>query len=1317
MGISGTTIVVGANYDAQNASGGGTLNYAGSAYVFDKSGSTWSQTQKLVASDRGQDDYFGISVGISGNTIVVGAFFEDQDASGGNTLSKAGSVYVFGTCDAATASTPTLGATTICQGSSTSVSATYGGSASSGSFSDGGKGGAFSVSTSGSTVSGTYTPAASYSGSVTITFSTNDPDGSGGCAAATSTASLTVNAAATATTPTLGSATICQGSNTSVSASFGGSATSGSFSDGGKGGSFSVSTSGSTVSGTYTPAASYLGMTTITFTTSDPDGPCATATSTVGLTVNPAATASAVTVGTSPICQGGSTSVSASFGGSATSGSFSDGGKGGTFSVSTSGSTVSGTYTPAASYSGTTTITFTTSDPDGPCVAATSTASLTVNPAATATTPTLGATTICQGGSTSVSASFGGSATSGSFSDGGKGGAFSVSTSGSTVSGTYTPAASYSGTTTITFSTNNPDGPCPAATSTASLTVNPLATASAVTLGTSTICQGSNTTVSASFGGSASSGSVSDGGAGGSFSVTTSDGVVSGTYTPAASYSGTITITFSTNDPDGSGSCTAATSTASLTVNAAATATTLTLGSATICQGGNVSVRASFGGGANQGSFSDGGAGGSFSVTTSDGVVSGTYTPAASYSGTITITFSTNDPDGPCPAATSTATLTVNPLATASTPTLGTSPICQGSSVSVSANFGGSASSGSFSDGEAGGNFNVSTNGKTVSGTYTPAASYSGPVTITFATNDPDGGGPCGAATSTGSLTVDPAATASAITMGASAICQNTSTSVSATVGGSATGGTFSDGEKGGTFSVTTLDGVVSGTYAPPLNYAGPVTITFTTSNPDGPCEAVSSTASLTVNALPVVSLSALAASYCQNAGASSPGTPAGGSYVLDGGSPVASFNPASLTTGSHSVVYTYTSGDGCSASATASVLITQPVFTQHPSVATSLVVCANRTVSISFQVNCPTNASFTAELSNSLGAFDTGIQSLGPVTPGGANVLTIPALTSPTSVAYRIRVVGSNPTLVSNPTGPFRINALEFNSTPTVSLTAVCVGSVVKVGFTVQGNCGFLPGNAFIAELHHASLSDPLNLGEIAPGLNEVVIPRSVAAGSGYRIRIRATAPGQVSALSAAFSVSGPAFSSTPTVSLDNKCAGEAVRLSFAITSCAFPAGNGFTAQLSDKSGSFANPVSVGTVSPGGLNSVKIPANTPVGTGYKLRVVSSNPEGTSAVSGNFKVKACGTNREVAPSELGLQVRVSPNPSPEGRLRIAVSGAEGQALRVELFNGVGQTVREENLVKAAEEEILDWDISRQPGGLYLLRVSNGREARMLKVLH
>ncbi|MCP5097454.1 MAG: hypothetical protein GY943_18060 [Chloroflexi bacterium] len=46
---------------------------AGAAYVFQRSGSTWSEQIKLTASDGGASDLFGKSVAVDGNMIVVGA--------------------------------------------------------------------------------------------------------------------------------------------------------------------------------------------------------------------------------------------------------------------------------------------------------------------------------------------------------------------------------------------------------------------------------------------------------------------------------------------------------------------------------------------------------------------------------------------------------------------------------------------------------------------------------------------------------------------------------------------------------------------------------------------------------------------------------------------------------------------------------------------------------------------------------------------------------------------------------------------------------------------------------------------------------------------------------------------------------------------------------------------------------------------------------------------------------------------------------------------------------------------------------------------
>ena len=67
----------------------------GSAYIFKRNGASWIQEAKIVASDRAEYDSFGNSVAINGDYVVVGAYFESEDVTGGNTLINAGSAYFF----------------------------------------------------------------------------------------------------------------------------------------------------------------------------------------------------------------------------------------------------------------------------------------------------------------------------------------------------------------------------------------------------------------------------------------------------------------------------------------------------------------------------------------------------------------------------------------------------------------------------------------------------------------------------------------------------------------------------------------------------------------------------------------------------------------------------------------------------------------------------------------------------------------------------------------------------------------------------------------------------------------------------------------------------------------------------------------------------------------------------------------------------------------------------------------------------------------------------------------------------------------------
>ncbi len=95
LSLSEDYLIVGAHHHDYDASGGAPLNEAGAAYIFERTGSTWTEVEKLQNSDRATEDRFGFSVAISGNYALVGAHTEDHNLTGGGTLNNAGSVYAF----------------------------------------------------------------------------------------------------------------------------------------------------------------------------------------------------------------------------------------------------------------------------------------------------------------------------------------------------------------------------------------------------------------------------------------------------------------------------------------------------------------------------------------------------------------------------------------------------------------------------------------------------------------------------------------------------------------------------------------------------------------------------------------------------------------------------------------------------------------------------------------------------------------------------------------------------------------------------------------------------------------------------------------------------------------------------------------------------------------------------------------------------------------------------------------------------------------------------------------------------------------------
>ncbi len=107
VSLSGDTLLVGASREDSGATGVGGdesdegAKDSGAAYVFVRNGTTWSQQAYLKASNTGAGDWFGHAVAVSGDTAVVGAYWEDSEASGVNgdqgdgSSGNRGAAYVF----------------------------------------------------------------------------------------------------------------------------------------------------------------------------------------------------------------------------------------------------------------------------------------------------------------------------------------------------------------------------------------------------------------------------------------------------------------------------------------------------------------------------------------------------------------------------------------------------------------------------------------------------------------------------------------------------------------------------------------------------------------------------------------------------------------------------------------------------------------------------------------------------------------------------------------------------------------------------------------------------------------------------------------------------------------------------------------------------------------------------------------------------------------------------------------------------------------------------------------------------------------------
>ncbi|MGO4904868.1 GEVED domain-containing protein [Flavobacterium sp. W20_MBD1_R3] len=393
-----------------------------------------------------------------------------------------------------TAPTSIIGTTTICSGSTTTLTASGGILGTGGTYEWG----------IGSTVGSNIISGATSVSYTTLGLTSNttywvrrkDP---APCNTVTSgiTQVVTVNTISTAPTSITGTTTICSGSTATLTASGGTLGTGGTYEWG----------TGSTVGSNVISGATSVSYTTLGLTSNttywvrrkDP-APCNTVTG--GITqlviVNTISTAPTSITGTTTICSGGTTTLTASGGILGTGGSF-EWGTGSTVGSNIISGATSVSYTTLGLTSNTTY--WVRRKDSAPCNTVTSgiTQLVTVNTISTAPTSITGTTTICIGGTTTLTASGGILGTGGSFEWG----------TGSTVGSNIISGATSVSYTTLGLTSNTTywvrrkdSAPCNTVTSgiTQLVTVNTISTAPTSITGTTTICSGSTTTLTASGG-------------------------------------------------------------------------------------------------------------------------------------------------------------------------------------------------------------------------------------------------------------------------------------------------------------------------------------------------------------------------------------------------------------------------------------------------------------------------------------------------------------------------------------------------------------------------------------------------------------------------------------------------------------------------------------------------------------------------------------------------------------------------------------------------------------------------------------------------
>lgn len=200
--------------------------------------------------------------------------------------------------------------------------------------------------------------------------------------------------------------------------------------------------------------------------------------------------------------------------------------------------------------------------------------------------------------------------------------------------------------------------------------------------------------------------------------------------------------------------------------------------------------------------------------------------------------------------------------------------------------------------------------------------------------------------------------------------------------------------------------------------------------------------------------------------------------------------------------------------------------------------------------------------------------------------------------------------------------------TSPAVS-TSYCAGATVNVVYTITGTFSNSPSvNVFSVELSDANGSftnTPEVIGTLTSTLGGTIpctFPSTLLTNNLYRLRISSSNPMVTSADNGANLTVFAITINSPTLGQTSFCQNETFTVNFSQSSCNFvntPSANVYSVELSNASGSFTNPVVIGTRTAVTSSTISctIPSTTTPGSGYRVRISTSSPTVTSIDNGS----------------------------------------------------------------------------------------------------